>query len=215
MHVLENLLSIVGWGAFLCFTIGIIKPSIFSFLFKGVTPTRMKITVVFLGVFWISGIIHGQVYDSVKVTEPQTQRVATIKEEVKNNLPKIKFAGQVNPVVVTRGSKVVIKIDVENLDKEKTIDNIRLLFSDSDFLEQGLVIVNVMSGGQQDGRAFVWQNELAKIKPGEKRSFQIVAQANKPGKYNSVISIKDVKSGKIYEELNGNAELVANLTVLN
>lgn len=155
---------------------------------------------------------------TVKQTTQQQSSAETAKKqqlEAAKELPKVNFTGQITPTVAQKGSKVVIRVDVENLDKEKTIENVRLLFSDSDFLEQGLIIANVMSGGQQDGRAFLWQNEGMKIKPGEKRSFQIVAQANKPGKYQSIIQIKDAKSSKDYKDTSNNSELVAKLTVLN
>ncbi|MDD4600437.1 hypothetical protein SDC9_05966 [bioreactor metagenome] len=172
-----------------------------------------------MGIIAISFILGGcgnsDDKKAVQQTTKQSNEVKKQQAEATKELPKINFTGQINPTVAQKGSKVVIRIDVENLDKEKTIDNVRLLFSDSDFLEQGLIIVNVMSGGQQDGRAFVWQNEGMKMKPGEKRSFQIVAQANKPGKYQSIIQIKDAKSSKEYKDPSNNSELVAKLTVLN
>ena len=135
-------------------------------------------------------------------------------EEAKK-LPKVNIAGSVTPTVAQKGDKVVIKIDVENLDSSKTIDGIKLLFSDTKFLEQGLVIVNVMSGGIQNGRAFVWQLEGAKIPPKEKRSYQIVAQANTPGTYQSIIQIKPPSTGQVYSDPEGNEELNAKLVVLN
>lgn len=128
--------------------------------------------------------------------------------------PKISISGSITPTVAQKGTKVVIKIDVENKDPQRSIDGVRILFSNKDFLEKGLIIVNVMSGGTQDGRAFVWQNEGMKIPPNEKRSFQIVAQANVPGTYQSVINVL-TPSSSYYTYEGDNSELVAKLSVLN
>lgn len=177
-----------------------------------------KKTLIVAGVLFVIAItyqIFGPDVHEDKKSSSSVEIAKKQQEEPTKELPKVNFTGQINPSVATKGSKVVIRIDIENLDKEKTIENVRLLFSDSDFLEQGLIIVNVMSGGQQDGRAFVWQNEGMRMKPGEKRSFQIVAQANKPGKYQSIIQIKDAKSSREYKDPSNNSELVTKLTVLN
>lgn len=133
---------------------------------------------------------------------------------MKGDLPKINFSGEVKPLIASSGNKVVIKIDIENLSDKVTIDDVRLLFSDKSFISEGLTIVNIMNGGQQDtDRSFLWKGvPLIEIPPKEKRSFQIVAQAKTPGNYKSVISIKS--NSKVFSNPQGNEELVAGLTVL-
>lgn len=149
-----------------------------------------------------------------KTTATNTSTTNTTQEpKQEESLVKINFNGSITPTVVKAGEKVVIAVQVENLDGSKTIDGIRLLFSNTKFLEDGLTIVNIMSGGVQDGRSFKWQNEGMKIAPKEKRTFQIVAKANKPGAYSSIIQIKPIDGIKNYSDPDGNEELNAKFTV--
>jgi hypothetical protein len=168
--------------------------------------------------FWVIIIIVLIYITSSKENKTKSVSTAIIEtkkvEVVKDNI-KLDFAGSIDPMIATIGDKVVIKIDIQNLDTLKTLDATRILFSDTKFLNNGLIIVNVMSGGIQDGRSFKWINDGMKIPPLEKRSFQIVAQANKPGKYESIIQITPIEGGLPYEDSYGNSELVAKLTVLN
>jgi len=164
--------------------------------------------------------------ENSKVKQDDAARVAALSkekadadakikaEEEAKNLPKVNFSGSVDPAIAQKGDKVLIKVDVENLDESKSIDGIKLLFSDKKFLEQGLIIVNVMSGGVQDGRAFNWKSEATNIPPKGKRSYQIVAQANTPGTYESIIQVES-PSFQIYSDPEGNSELSAKLVVLN
>jgi hypothetical protein len=137
----------------------------------------------------------------------------TTQAQAQEQLVKISFNGAITPNVVKSGEKVVIAVTVENLDDAKTIENVRLLFSSSSFLNDGLAIVNVMSQGTQDGRSFTWQSDLTKIPPKEKRTFQIVATANKPGTYTSIIQIKPASGTQNYSDNEGNEELNAKIVV--
>lgn len=130
----------------------------------------------------------------------------------KEPLPKIEFSGKVEPALTKKGEKVVITFDVTNTDESKTIEGMRILFANEDFLKKGLVIVNVMSGGQQDGRAFQWTNDLMKIAPKGKRSFVIVATANEPGNYESVVTFRSPTLTTTFDDQG--QELKAKLTVL-
>lgn len=149
-------------------------------------------------------------------SQPEVKTVAEIpkneQKEVEAKLPKINFTGEVKPSIAKIGEKVVIRVDIENLSDTETINEVRLLFSDDNFLNQGLVITNIMNGGKQDGRSFLWKdNDLMNIPPKQKRSFNIIANANKAGNYKSIISIK--KGSQIYSDPEGNEELVAKLVV--
>lgn len=123
--------------------------------------------------------------------------------------PKVDFSGWVEPPVASTGEKVIIHFDVENLSEDQSLNGMRILFANSRFLTEGLVIVNVMSGGVQDGRAFEWSME---IPAKEKRSYQIVAYANEVGNYESVITLQS--DGHWLEDPEGNSELLAKLTVV-
>lgn len=117
-----------------------------------------------------------------------TQAITKPIEKPVEHSKNIDVTGKVEPSIATKGEKVVITIEVTNLDKTQPINGMRILFADSSFIDKGLSIVNVMSGGTQDGRAFVWNNELMKIPPKEKRDFVIVAKANETGSYESTIT---------------------------
>jgi hypothetical protein len=162
----------------------------------------------------IPNINTNQLNDSQPVVSSSAQE--TQEQQQEEVLPKIDFSGSVQPSLATVGEKVVIKVQITNLDSTYTIDGIRLLFSDEDFLEQGLIIVNVMSGGEKDtSRSFKWNSDLMKIAPKQTKSFVIVAQANIPGDYESIISIKEATGLRIYSDTQGNEELVAKLIVTN
>ena len=102
--------------------------------------------------------------------------------------PKISVNGKVAPSLAKKGDKVVVEFEIENLDDKTTVDGMRILFANQDFVNKALVITGVMSGGVQQGRAFEWTNELMAIKPKEKRNFVIVAAANQPGNYESEVT---------------------------
>ncbi len=184
-------------------------------------PTKIRFVVYILVGFFVLYLLTAATGapESSQTRRPEKNKPLTSapppKAPEKILLPKVEFAGQVSPRVAARGDKVIIRIDVKNLDSSRTIEGLRILFSSSDFLDEGLAIVNVMSGGIQDGRAFVWQNEGTKIPPREQRSFQIVGKANRPGKYESIIQIKDQRTAQVYEDPQGNSELVAKLTVMH
>jgi hypothetical protein len=166
----------------------------------------LGLLLVFILVGSLSGC-GGSSNRTSQTTQTQTQTQA------QEQLVKISFDGSITPNVVKSGEKVVIAVTVENLDDAKTIENVRLLFSSSSFLNDGLAIVNVMSQGTQDGRSFTWQSDLTKIPPKEKRTFQIVATANKPGTYTSVIQIKPASGTQNYSDNDGNEELNAKIVV--
>lgn len=149
--------------------------------------------------------------DSKKKAEEEQKELKT--STMKGELPKINFSGEILPSLATKGEKVVVKIDIENLSDKVTIDDVRLLFSDKSFISEGLTVVNIMSGGQQDtDRSFTWKGvSLMEVPPKEKRSFQIITQAKNLGSYKSIISIKS--NSKVFSDPEGNEELTAKLVV--
>lgn len=143
--------------------------------------------------------------------QPKQETKKEVKQEVKEEpLNKINFNGSIDPTTVKTGKKIVVAVEVENLDETKPINGIRLLFSNSKFLEDGLTIANIMNGGVQDGRSVKWNIQ---IPPKEKRAFQIIGKANKVGSYESVIQIKPIEGTKTYSDKDGNEELNAKFTV--
>lgn len=210
---------------FVLFCIALIVSINPKWISRGEKPIKRKYTLLTALSMFVIGIVFANLGsgNSVKstvspVTAPITAPITAgepAKAIASDAAAKVNIAGAVTPSIAQKGEKVIIKIDVENLDANKTIDGVRLLFSDMKFLDQGLIIVNVMSGGIQDGRAFVWQGEMANIPPKGKRSYQIVAQANNPGTYQSIINIKSPSTGLPYSDPEGNEELNAKLVVLN
>ena len=226
----------------ICLIIGLIQPKVFTRFFKTKTNRRFVGTVFGISIilfFILFGVTSGT--STPKKSEDNSTKTETktiipeeqakkaeedaekkAKEEqkelktstMKGELPKINFSGEVSPSLATKGEKVVIKIDIENLSDKVTIDDVRLLFSDKSFVSEGLTVVNIMSGGQQDtDRSFTWKGvPLMEVPPKEKRSFQIVTQAKNPGNYKSIISIKS--NSKVFSDPEGNEELTAKLVVL-
>lgn len=94
----------------------------------------------------------------------------------------------------------------------------RILFANSNFVNKAITVVNVMNGGEQDGRAFDWPSEssmLMKIPPKEKRTFTIVASAKERGSYQSVVTFKASRVQGIQETFDTqDRELTAKLIVL-
>ena len=133
------------------------------------------------------------------------------KEEEAMKLPVINFTGKIDPSVANVGDKVVISVTIENTDSKKTIKGIKLLFSDKSFISEGLTIVNIMNGGQQDGRSFIWSME---IPPKESRTFNIVCAATNTGNYETVIDIIEADGFQTYHDKNGNEELHAKLAIV-
>lgn len=145
-----------------------------------------------------------------KSPEPTKTPIPTVTEPPKPSPPKIDFSGTVDPSFVQQGEKVVITFTIENLDETQTIEGMRILFANKAFLEKGLTIVNVMSGGAYHGRAFEWKNDLMGIPPKEKRNFVIVATANQPGRYESAVTFLNPTGTKPFE---AEEELKATLIV--
>lgn len=164
--------------------------------------------IIFVGFIVLMGIVVSTNKDAQKSFEEGKQVGANIGQ----SKPKVDFTGKVEPSTARKGQKVVMTIEVTNQDNSKTIDGMRILFANEDFVKKGLVITNVMSGGVQDGRAFEWTNSLMQIKPGEKRDFVIVAQANVPGNYESVVTLVNPTGKTAFDDQN--QELKAKLTVL-
>lgn len=152
------------------------------------------------------GIIFHKAYEADETNNKQRKQ--------KIELQKINFQGSINPSVARVGDVVLIKVEVENLGN-KPINDIKLLFSDKSFIEKGLTITNVMDSGTQDGRGFKWNNDIMRIPPKEKRTFQISAKANKPGKYETIIQIKPMNATgmETYSDSSGNEELKAKMVV--
>ena len=98
----------------------------------------------------------------------QKQAAQEKKEEEAIKVPVINFTGKIDPSIAKVGDKVVIAVTIENTDSKKTIKGIQLLFSNKSFISEGLTVVNIMNGGQQDGRSFIWSME---IPPKESRTF--------------------------------------------
>lgn len=144
--------------------------------------------------------------------EAQKKKEAQEKEEEEaTKLPVINFTGKIDPSVANVGDKVVIAVTIENTDSKKTIQGIKLIFSDKSFISEGLTIVNIMNGGQQQGRSFIWSME---IPPKESRTFNIVCAATNAGNYETVISIIEADGLQSYRDQNGNEELNAKLVIV-
>ncbi|GAB4146975.1 MAG: hypothetical protein OHK0017_08120 [Patescibacteria group bacterium] len=146
--------------------------------------------------------------------EPTPEELSAQAEEKRK--PDLDISGEITPTVATRGEKVVIKVNVENKDKTKTINGVRLKFLNSDFINKGLVIVNVI-GGRQDGDQFIFDTPLMTMAPGEKRVLNIVANAKEAGSYESTIMTTPILGQEKYTEFNfpdGKPELVASLKII-
>lgn len=159
---------------------------------------KMKIIAIVVGIYAVI-ILIGQFG---KQSTPSNTVVDGSTSTIQKNAPspthiptvapkpiKISFTGKIEPSVLHPGEKAVLTFEVINEDAQRPLEGLRILFADSGLISKGLTIVNVMSGGICDGRAFEWKNELMKIPPGSKRDFVIVAQANEPGSYESVVTL--------------------------
>lgn len=148
-----------------------------------------------------------------EVKQAETKQVAQQpKQEVKEELPLIQFSGKINPETPQTGEKVVIAINVKNM-SNKDIKGIRLLFSNKQSITDGLIIVNIMNGGVQDNRSFIWKDLI--VKPSEEVNLNIVCQANKPGNYENIIQIQTPNSMENLKDDTGNEELHYKFTILN
>ncbi|HBJ2612298.1 TPA: hypothetical protein LA742_000714 [Clostridium botulinum] len=172
--------------------------------------TRKKLNKIAIIVFIFAMIFLGFILHKANEADKTNKKQKTQKIE----LQEINFQGSINPSVSRVGDTVLIKVEVENLG-DKPINDIKLLFSNKNFIEEGLTITNVMDNGIQDGRGFKWNNDIMKIPPKEKRTFQISAKANKPGKYETIIQIKPMNATgmEIYSDPSGNEELKAKMVV--
>ncbi|QAT40833.1 hypothetical protein [Clostridium sp. JN-9] len=144
-----------------------------------------------------------------KATEEKAKEQAEAKK-IQEEMPKINFTGKINPQIAKTGEKVVISVEIENTSKNKSIKGIKLVFSNKDLLEKGLVITNIMNGGTKNGRDINWNIE---IPPKEKRTFNIIASANEPGEYETVITFGEYNGFVYYQSPDGNDELDGKLIV--
>ncbi|MZK51866.1 hypothetical protein [Clostridium beijerinckii] len=149
--------------------------------------------------------------------EKQEKEAAEKKEKeqaeakkIQEAIPKINFTGKINPQIVQSGGKVVISVEIENTSVDTTIKGIKLLFSNKNILDKGLVITNIMNGGVRDDRKINWNIE---IPPKEKRTFNIVATANEPGEYETAITFGEYNGSVYYKSPDGNEELDGKLVV--
>lgn len=174
--------------------VALIKPDWFGKLIKREVKRRylvLAIVCLMSVCFSMIGLLAEKPSNSKIIPPKSPSDVSEVKQTVTQkitNKPKIHFIGTIEPSVVNQSDKVVITFEIENLDSKMTVDGMRILFANEEFLTKGLSIVNVMSGGRQTGRAFQWDNDLMKIPPKEKRSFTIVASANQKGSYESIVT---------------------------
>lgn len=148
-----------------------------------------------------------------QVKKEETKKAENAEAEAKKvqeEMPKINFKGVINPQLAQRGEKVVITVEIENTDNNKTIKGIKMIFSNKNLLEKGLVITNIMNGGTRDGRDVFWNIE---IPPKEKRAFNIVASANEPGEYETAITFGEYNGFVNYQSPDGKDELDGKLVV--
>lgn len=133
----------------------------------------------------------------------QKKEVQEKKEEEAKKPPVVNFSGNIDPTSANVGSKVVIKVNIENTSSTKTIKGVHLYFGDKKFIKEGLNVVNVMNGGKEFGNTFIWNINIV---PKESCSFNIICEAVKVGTYNTDILLKDVDG---YDLINkdGNSQL--------
>lgn len=165
--------------------------------------------------------IEATITPSVSITSTETSSTPTptptptavpTEPPKPKSKPKIDFSGKVDPVFASRGDKVVITFTIQNLDEEQSIDGMRILFSNPDFVNKGLNVVNIIGGGTWDGRAFEWKTDALKLEPKMKKNFVIVANAKQSGDYESIVTFK--APYKMPEIDDGGHELKTNLFVL-
>lgn len=77
-----------------------------------------------------------------KIQNEEKQKVADTKTSTsKKDLPKVNFTGKIEPPIARVGQKVVIEVEVENLSDTTTIDDLRLLFSNKEFLTTSILLI--------------------------------------------------------------------------
>lgn len=143
---------------------------------------------------------------NAKIDAPKTETPKPSDEEIKaqeeeKRKPDVAISGSIEPALVSEGEKVVIKVNVENKDKTKTLKGVRLKFLNSDFVKDGLVIVNVI-GGSQEGNEFIFDAPGMDIEPGGKRVLNIVAVGKQRGNFESSIMVTPILGKEKFIEYN-------------
>lgn len=191
-------------------------------------PARIIITAIvvfiFIGAFSSSNSRsknQARLADSTQ-TNTTTSNTETAKPtdtpkptEKKKHPIKVSIDGKIEPPIAQVGDKVAITITVQNNDKEQTVDGIRLLSTNKDYLEKALIVVNAVNGEKSFGGAYEWNTPIMRIPPGEKRNLVIVAQANEPGSYETQFLIKSSDFNTQFDLPADGEELKAKLIVLH
>lgn len=114
--------------------------------------------------------------------------------------PNADIEGYLTSSPVKKGSPIIARVIIKNIDKEKTINSVMLQFAlpedlftlPDDLFSEGVIITNVNLGGEQDYNIFRWKD--LNIKPGTEKELKISMQANTPGNYKAEIFVYDEDS---------------------